>query len=196
MRATGKKIVLHVFAAFVVGLFSIGCRRTDPTDRQADALPDRSGMQRTLYVQATELDARRSTDRDAFPRETVEAWPDYFGSGDDPFERGGQGGYYLFMTAEDEWRIGSYMFIPQEAIAYRGEHITLEVFGVRGSHHHNVLEGPDGMIVKDTNGEEIRFTVNRGELKSVEFIADPPGLYRLICEPHPPTMVMNIHVLP
>ena len=60
----------------------------------------------------------------------------------------------------------------------------------------NVLKGLDGNIVENPDGEEIRFTVERGELKKVEFVADSPGLYRLICEPHPPTMVMNIHVLP
>ncbi len=190
------KTVLAVLAVLAIGSFSGGCREERSVHPEAGTLPDRSGMERTIYIQATEMDARRSTEQDPFPQETIDAWPDYFGPGDDPFDRAGKGGYYLFMTAEDEWRIGSYMFVPQEAIAYRGEHITLEVFGVRGSHHINVLRGPDGNVVKDPGGEDIRFTVHRGELKSAEFIAEQPGLYRLICEPHPPTMVMNIHVLP
>ena len=106
------KYALGMLAVVGISLISSGC----PGERQGryEALPDRSGEQRTIYIQATEMDARRSTGQDPFPQETIDAWPDYFGPGDDPFDRAGKGGYYLFMTAEDEWRIGSYMFVPRK----------------------------------------------------------------------------------
>ncbi len=157
--------------------------------------PAEDAGERTIYVQATELDARRTVEQDPFPQETVEEFPEYFGPGDDPFERGGAPGYYLFMTAEDEWRIGSYMFVPQEVIAYQGERITMEILGVRGAHHENVLLDPDGEPVAGPDGTDIVFTVRRGELHVIEFTTEKTGIYTLVCVTHQPTMTMNIHVL-
>ncbi len=188
-----KAILSGVIISIILFLFiSTGCRDAPPSH----IFPDMSGRERTIYVQATELDARRAVDRDAFPQETIDQYPDYFGDGEDPFERAGMPGYYLFMTSEDEWRIGSYMFIPQEIIAYQGEHLTLEIFGVRGGTHGTILEDPEGNIMEDPDGEEIVFSVNRGELKKIKFTPEKPGLYRLVCHDHLPTMIMNIHVFP
>lgn len=151
---------------------------------------------RRLHVQATELDARRSTEDTPFPQQTREEYEEYFGPADEPFTREGQPGYYLFMTEEDEWRVGSYQFLPSEAIAYKGEDLALEVLGVRGDSHATVLEDPTGGPVVGPDGEEIEFTVNRGGLEVIEFTVDQTGLYQLICYDHLPTMIMNIHVLP
>lgn len=140
---------------------------------------------RYIHVQATELDARRTLDQNAFPQETLDAWPEYFGEDG----TGGTSGYYLFMSGDEEWRIGSYLFLPQEMTFIQGDRVTMEVLGVRGSEHHNVLVGPDGF-------ESIEFTVKRGELHSIEFTVDQPGLYQLHCLTHPPTMTSNILVLP
>jgi plastocyanin len=136
---------------------------------------------RYIHVQATELDARRSVDQTPFPQNTLDDWPEYFG------EDGT--GDYLFMSGDDEWRVGSYMFLPQEITFIQGDRVTMEVFGVRGNEHHTILVGPEGF-------EEIEFTVLRGGLEQIEFTVDQPGLYQLICLTHPPTMTTNIHVLP
>lgn len=190
LKLFGGGIVVGI--GTLLALSASGCREATPSG----ALPDRSGMERTIYVQATEMDARRAVERDPFPRETVAKYPEYFGDGEDPFERGGAPGYYLFMTSEDEWRIGSYMFVPQEVIAYQGERLTLEIFGVRGGTHGTILEDPEGNRVQEPDGEDIVFSVHRGELKKIEFTVEKSGIYHLICYDHQPTMVMNIHVLP
>ncbi len=57
------------------------------------------------------------------------------------------------------------------------------------------MEDPDGNPVEGPDGEAIVFTVHRGELKKVEFKVEQPGVYRLVCQDHLPTMVMNIHVM-
>lgn len=180
----------------ISGLFFVCVLLGCGDDSPAHEFPDMEGRRRTIYVQATELDARRSVEQDPFPQETVAQYPDYFGDGEDPFERSGMPGYYLFMLSEDEWRIGSYIFVPQEVIAYQGEQITLEIFGVRGGTHGTILEDPDGNLVEGPDGEKVAFSVHRGELKKVEFHAQQPGIYRLVCQNHLPTMVMNIHVMP
>jgi plastocyanin len=155
-----------------------------------DASASQAG-ERTIYVQATELDARRGTDQTDFPQHTRDAFPDYFGPADEPFESGGAPGYYLFMTEEDEWRIGSYMFLPQDIVVYQGEQITMEVLNVRGSEHKNTtLFDPDGEIAAGP------FDMFRGDLHIFEFTAEKTGIYQFICNDHLPNMVMNIHVLP
>lgn len=140
---------------------------------------------RYVHVQATELDTRRTLDQNAFPQATLDEFPEYFGEDG----QGGAPGYYLFMSGDEEWRIGSYMYLPQEVTFIQGDRVTMDVFGVRGSEHHTMLVGPDGF-------ESIEFTVGRGELHQIEFTVDQPGLYQLICLTHPPTMVTNIHVWP
>lgn len=152
----------------------------------ADA--DTAGLEpadRYVHVQATELDARRGLDQDPFPQATLDGWPQYFGEDG----RGGDGGYYLFMSDEDEWRIGSYLFLPQEITFVQGDRVTLEIFGIRGSEHETVLESPSGEALE-------HFTVKRGELHEIEFTADEAGVYELICVTHPPTMTTRITVLP
>lgn len=188
----------HLRTRFALALIS-GCVVIAPALSGCGGEPEASDAptgERTIHLQATEQDAHRSTDDDPFPTETVEAFPSYFGDGEDPFARAGLEGYYLLMTDEAEWRIGSYLFLPQEILAYEGEELTLEIFGVRGDEHGTILRGPDGEVVESTDGEPIDFVVDRGELETVTFVADRPGLYRLVCHDHPPTMTTNIHVLP
>jgi plastocyanin len=145
----------------------------------------RQPSDRYIHVQATELDARRAVGDTPFPQETLDAWPQYFGEDG----KGGEAGYYLFMTSDEEWRVGSYVFLPQEITLIQGDRVTMEVFGIRGNEHETVLAGPNGF-------EPIQFNVKRGGLHSFEFTVDQPGLYQLICLTHPPTMTSNIHVLP
>jgi plastocyanin len=141
--------------------------------------------ERYVSVQATEFDTRRTLEQNSFPQQTIDEWPEYFGEDG----TGGSGGYYLFMSGDEEWRIGSYVFLPSEMTFIQGDRVTMEVFGVRGSSHENILVGPDGF-------EPIQFTVNRGELASIEFTVDRPGLYQIFCMSHQPSMTANIHVLP
>jgi len=151
--------------------------------------------ERTIYFQATEQDARRAIAQTAFPQETRDGFAEYFGPADKPTESGGAPGYYLFQTSDTEWRVGSYMFLPHEIVAYEGEKLTFEILGVRGDEHQMVLTGPDGEVAKDTSGKEIKPLVKRGGLGVVEFVAGEPGVYSLVCTTHAPNMTAYIHVL-
>jgi plastocyanin len=180
MTSRGRPyLLIAVTASLAVLLGACG------SGSQADTATGLQPSDRYLHVQATELDARRGTDQDPFPQTTLDQWPEYFG--DDG--SGGAGGYYLFMSDEEEWRIGSYMYLPQEITLIQGDRVTMEIFGVRGGQHGTTLVDPDGEQVEHV-------TVKRGELHQIEFTADKAGLYQLICADHPPTMSTNIHVLP
>jgi hypothetical protein len=148
--------------------------------------------ERTIHLQATEMDAYRAADRfpKDFPGATRRAFPQYFGDPDDHSDQGGAPGYYLFLSGEDEFRIGSYMWLPQgDFVVYQGQRITLEMLGVRGTTHQSVLLDPEG---KELAG----FTVYRGGLEVVDFTVEKVGVYRLICLDHQPTMTLHIHSLP
>jgi plastocyanin len=172
---------LLIALAPTLALLTAACASTPDADAQTGLEPS----ERYLHVQATEQDAYRSLDQDPFPQHTLDEWPEHFG--DDG--QSGPGGYYLFMSDDDEWRIGSYMYLPQEITLIQGDEVTMEVFGVRGSEHGTVLVDSDGDSVE-------QFTVKRGELHQIQFTADKPGLYQLICVDHAPTMTTNITVLP
>jgi plastocyanin len=177
-------MTIRTTLGMVLGLLlAVGLAACSTTDAA-----ENTGLQpsdRYIHVQATELDARRTLDQNPFPQETIDNWPEYFSEDDTRVAPG----YYLFMSGDEEWRIGSYMFLPQEIMFIQGDRVTMDIFGVRGSEHHTILVGPDGF-------EPIEFNVRRGELHQIEFTVDQPGLYQLICLTHPPTMTTNIHVLP
>jgi plastocyanin len=177
MNTPRTRHVLRLFVALVgLALVASACTTVEAS----------TGLQpsdRYIHVQATELDARRSFEQDPFPQATLDQWPDYLGEDG----RGGAG-YYLFDVDGEEWRIGSYLYLPQEITFIQGDQVTMEIFGIRGSEHETVLEGP-GL-------ESQHFTVKRGELHQIEFTVDEPGHYQLICLTHQPTMTTNIHVLP
>jgi plastocyanin len=179
--ATRARPHLLIALAAALALLTAACGGADD---DAAASPGLQPSERYVHVQLTEQDARRNLDQDPFPQATLEAWPEYFGEDG----RGGAAGYYLFMSEEDEWRIGSYIFLPQEMTFIQGDRVTMELFGIRGDQHDVVLEGP-GL-------ESQTVTVNRGELHTLEFTVDEPGHYQLICTTHPPTQTANIHVLP
>jgi plastocyanin len=179
--------ILLISALGLIGAVAIAC------GGDSKAAPN-SG-ERTIYLQATELDTSRTLEQNAFPQETRDAFPQYFGPADKPEENGGAGGYYLYMSKEDTWKIGSYMYLPQEITAYEGERLTLQILGVRGNEHHTILFGPDGEVVTGTDGADTDVVVKRGSLGIVTFAANEPGLYRLVCQTHGPNMGANIHVL-
>lgn len=178
---------LLVAALGLIGAAAIACS----DDSKTSSGPG----ERTIYLQATELDARRAIEQTAFPQETRDSFPEYFGPADKPSESGGAPGYYLFQTSDKEWRVGSYMFLPPEVTAYQGERLTFEILGVRGDEHHIILYGPDGEVVKSTGGDDVDLVVKRGGLGVVEFAVNDAGMYSLVCVTHSPTMNSIIHVL-
>ena len=178
--ATRARPHLLIAIAAALALLTAACGDASQAGAESGLQPS----ERHLYVQATELDTRRSLEDDPFPQATLDQWPEYFGEDG----QSGSGGYYLFMSDDEEWRIGSYMYLPQEITLIQGDRVTMEIFGVRGGEHDTVLQGP-GI-------ESQHVTVKRGELHQVEFTAEEPGLYQLICLTHQPTMTTNIHVLP
>lgn len=137
--------------------------------------------ERLFEVTAIELKGATSTSKLAPPEKNPKDISDAFG-----FDPPG-----VFDKADPtRWQVSAYVWTPGAMMAYAGDKLKLEIFVVNGDEHATHIEDPDGKeIVKEQKQ-------NRGRLYTIDFTAAKPGLYKLICTNHDPTMTANILVLP
>jgi hypothetical protein len=82
------------------------------------------------------------------------------------------------------WDFRSFAFSPSQIIVNQGDKVTLHFIGVQGAHH---------VITVDGIGT---FSLNRGQIHTVSFIAISTGTINYTCHLHMPNMVGQILVLP
>ena len=82
------------------------------------------------------------------------------------------------------WDFRSFAFAPAQLIVKQGDKVTLHFVGVQGVHH---------VITVDGVGS---FSLLRGQIHIVSFIANNPGTINYYCHIHMPNMVGQILVLP
>lgn len=82
------------------------------------------------------------------------------------------------------WDFRSFTFAPDQIVVNQGDKVTLHFIGVQGAHHVIDVEGID------------TFTLLRGQIHTVSFVANNPGTITYTCHVHPPNMVGQILVLP
>lgn len=82
------------------------------------------------------------------------------------------------------WDFRSFTFAPDQIVVNQGDKVTLHFIGVQGAHHVIEVEGVD------------TFTLLRGQIHTVSFVANNPGTITYTCHVHPPNMVGQILVLP
>jgi hypothetical protein len=82
------------------------------------------------------------------------------------------------------WDFRSFAFSPSQIIVNQGDKVTLHFIGVQGAHH---------VITVDGIGT---FSLNRGQIHTVSFIAISLGIINYTCHLHMPNMVGQILVLP
>jgi plastocyanin len=125
---------------------------------------------RVITMLAVEPKGGVTVDKEAFPAQ--------------PLPEGG--GYILKEPdANGRWEVSAYVFMPSQVIVNEGDEVTLEVVGINGAEHPAVIEGYD-----------VEFTARRGQLTSVTFLADKPGVFRILCDVHHPSMHAELIVLP
>lgn len=126
--------------------------------------------ERTIYMAAIEPKGSTSVAKEPFPAATLPAG----------------GGYALDEPdADGNWVVETYRWLPGEITVVQGDKVTLEVLGVNGASHPTTIEGYD-----------VSFEVKRGQLNRVTFTADKPGVFRIICALHQPSMTGQLVVLP
>ncbi|MDQ6724017.1 MAG: hypothetical protein M3Z01_07120 [Thermoproteota archaeon] len=82
------------------------------------------------------------------------------------------------------WDFRSFAFSPSQIIVNQGDKVTLHFIGVQGTHH---------VIAVDGIGT---FSLTRGQIHTVSFVANTTGTINYACHLHMPNMVGQILVLP
>ena len=82
------------------------------------------------------------------------------------------------------WDFRSFTFSPAQIVVNQGDKITLHFAGVQGAHHVVTVDGVG------------TFELKRGQINTVSFVANNPGIINYICHIHLPNMVGQILVLP
>ena len=102
----------------------------------------------------------------------------------DPLPSGG--GYVMRQPDQTgRWEVSAYVWAPSQIVVNQGDEVTLEFVGINGAAHPTEIKG----IGKT-------FTLKRGHAARIEFKADRPGSYPVICGTHQPSMRGEIVVLP
>lgn len=82
------------------------------------------------------------------------------------------------------WDFRSFTFSPSQIVVNQGDKVTLHFIGVQGAHH---------LVTVDGIGT---FELKRGQINTVSFVANNPGIINYVCHVHLPNMVGQILVLP
>ena len=126
-------------------------------------------MVRTIHMAAIEPKGSTTIDKELFP---ARALPVGAGYGLKPPDETGK------------WVVETYRYTPGTVVVNEGDTVILEIVGINGKEHPFHIEG------YGVNG-----VVKRGEVTTVSFLADKPGIFKLVCELHTPTMEADIIVL-
>ncbi len=82
------------------------------------------------------------------------------------------------------WDFRSFTFAPAQLVVNQGDKVTLHFIGVQGAHHVVTVDGVG------------TFELKRGQINTVSFVANNPGIINYVCHVHMPNMVGQILVLP
>lgn len=125
---------------------------------------------RLIVVTAIEPKGGVTVDKEPFPAEKL---PD--------------GGGYVLKQPDDKgrWEISAYVFDPRQITVNEGDEVTLEFIGINGASHPTTIAGYD-----------ISFTLKRGQVNRVSFVASKPGVFAITCATHHPTMAAELIVNP
>jgi plastocyanin len=82
------------------------------------------------------------------------------------------------------WDFRSFTFSPAQLVVNQGDKVTLHFIGVQGAHHVVTVDGVG------------TFELKRGQINTVSFVANNPGIIKYVCHVHLPNMVGQILVLP
>jgi len=126
-------------------------------------------VERTIYMAAVEPKGGVTVDKEPFPSEALPP-----------------GDGYALKEPNDEgrWEVETYRWDPGTIVVNQGEIVTLEIIGINGEQHTFEIEGTD-----------VSGVVRRGYITRVTFTADTPGIFKLVCGTHKPSMQANIVVL-
>ena len=127
-----------------------------------------AAQDRTLKMLAAEMKGGATVDAEPFPGGTYTL------------------GYQIQPpNADKRWEASAYVWLPSQLVVNQGDRVTLEIFGVNGKEHASKIEGYG-----------VDFVVKRGQMAKVNFTADKPGTFKILCATHANSMTGELVVLP
>ena len=136
----------------------------------AGAARSQSAEKRFFTIAAVEPRGGATVDREPFPSE--------------PLPSGG--GYVMRQPDQSgRWEVSTYLWSPGQIVVNQGDEVVLDFVGINGASHPTEIKG----LGKT-------FTLKRGQVTRVEFKAEKPGVYPVVCTTHAPSMRGEIVVLP
>ena len=127
--------------------------------------------ERVIYMAAVEPKGGVTVDKEPHPTSPLPTGGGYVLKSPDPSGR---------------WEVSAYQWSPATIVVQQGDRVTLEIVGINGDKHTGTIE----------RYATTPFTVKRGQLTRVSFTADAPGVFRIHCDEHKPTMEGVLVVLP
>lgn len=129
-----------------------------------------AGEKRFFTIAAVEPRGGVNVSQEPFPTEALPA-----------------GGGYVVRQPDQtgRWEVSAYLWTPGQIVVREGDEVTLEFVGINGAAHPTEIKG----LGKS-------FTLKRGHAVRVDFKAEKPGVYPVICSTHQPSMRAEIVVLP
>ncbi|MEE9277518.1 MAG: cupredoxin domain-containing protein, partial [Dehalococcoidia bacterium] len=76
-----------------------------------------------------------------------------------------------------------YSWLPNQIFVNQGDEVTLEIVGINGAEHNSSIENYVDY-----------FVVRRGQITTLRFSADEPGVFRIFCTDHPESMIGELVV--
>ncbi len=172
-----RKIEVLKFAGVLAGVVLAGLAVVASESRgQADTLTTH-----TLFITGIEVKGGTTTDKLAPPPVN----PKDLSKG---YEFKGPG--EADKQNPQRWEVSAYIFTPGFVVVRQGDTVKLNAFLVNGDEHEVWVTSPDGREVVTKR------VWNRGREYEASFVAEKPGVYKLTCSNHAPTMSTTFLVLP
>ncbi|OGK88597.1 MAG: hypothetical protein A2X51_05675 [Candidatus Rokubacteria bacterium GWC2_70_24] len=135
------------------------------------SLRAQAAEERVVYMALIEPKGGVTVDKEPYPTAELPKGGGYVKKAPDPSGR---------------WEVSVYQFSPASIVVKQGDRVTLEMIGINGAKHsvHVDKYRPDHVLVK------------RGEIARIQFTADTPGMFKIHCQEHEPSMEGLLVVLP
>ncbi len=174
-RAKGRVVVLPAMLATLAA--AVSACGSESTSRAAGAVDEAgAGAEQVFHIATLHVDGKTNIN----------------GAGDhspEPFPATApksSGGFIVKAPDQKgEWSVRAFAFHPSQVVVRQGDTVVLNFMGVQGPSHKIAVDG-----------QRDQLALKRGEMKSVRFVADQPGIVRFVSVGKEPTMQGSVLVLP
>lgn len=179
LRSPARTQARTLASAFMLGALAAGvsgCGSVSPTEAAGSGETPAPGSEQVFHIATLHLDGKGNIN----------------GAGDhspEPFPATapkGSGGFIVEPpNPTGEWSVRAFAFHPSQVVVRQGDTVVLNFMGVQGPSHTIAIDG-----------QRDQLALRRGEMKTVRFVADQPGIVRFVSVGREPTMQGSVLVLP